>query len=540
MILRRAAAAAAHPGNQAPLSDLAELAAPAFRVTAKTWTGFIAMSVGMFLAILDIQIVASSLPDIQVGLRIDFDDLSWVQTAYLMAEVVAIPLTGWLTRVMSTRGAFIAGMVGFTLASAACGLSSGFWTLIPARVIQGFCGGLLIPLVFSAVFLIFPPVLRARATVICGLLAMLAPTLGPTAGGFITDTLSWHWLFFINVIPGIIVIVLVAGAVTVDQPNWRAFGSVDLLALPFLAVSLGSLQVLLQEAPHRGWGDPGMLSLAALCLFGGGTAIWRSLTHPQPLIDLTAFRQRNFALGCCFSFVLGVALYGATYLLPVFLGVVQYYEAFDIGLIMMVTGATQLMMAPVSAFLQKRFDARLMIGIGFALFAVGLITNGFMTYDTTFWGLFWQQVARGAAIMPCILASTALAMNDFEPARVPNASGLFNLMRNLGGAIGLALIDTVIERRAPGHVETIVERLKAGDPLMAIFVGLDPARFHNTPIGNVDEATRKAVEPLVRRAVLVWSLDDAWIFAGALVLLALLLLPLLHRPTRSASGGPLS
>lgn len=519
------------------MTDFAELAAPAIRVTAKTWTGFIAMSVGMFLAILDIQIVASSLPDIQVGLHIDFDDLSWVQTSYLMAEVVAIPLTGWLTRVMSTRGAFIAGMAGFTVASAACGVSSGFWTLIPARVIQGFCGGLLIPLVFSAIFLIFPLALRARATVICGLLAMLAPTLGPSVGGFITDSFSWHWLFFINVVPGIIVIVLVADAVTVDRPNWRAFGSVDLLALPFLAVSLASLQVLLQEAPHRGWGDPGMLSLMTLCLLSGVTAIWRSFTHPRPLIDLTAFRERNFALGCCFSFVLGIALYGSTYLLPVFLGVVQYYEAFDIGLIMMVTGATQLLMAPIAAFLQKRFDARLMIGIGFAFFAVGLISNGSMTYDTTFWGLFWQQVARGAAIMPCILASTALAMGDFAPDRVPNASGLFNLMRNLGGAIGLALIDTVIEQRAPGHIETLVERLKAGDPLTAIFVGLDPERFRNTPMGDVDEATRKALEPLVRRAGLVWSLDDAWIFAGVLVLLALLLLPLLRRPTQNALGG---
>jgi DHA2 family multidrug resistance protein len=520
------------------LTSVPDIAAASARVSAKTWAGFIAMGAGMFLAILDIQIVASSLEDIQIGANIPFDELSWVQTSYLMAEVVGIPLTGWLTRVMSTRGAFVFGMVGFILSSAACGLSSGFWSLIPARVVQGFCGGLLIPLVFSAVFLIFPPALRTRATVICGLLAMLAPTLGPTVGGFITDRYSWHWLFFINVFPGIIVILLVATTVTVDRPDWRSFGSVDLVTLPFVAVCLASLQFIVKEAPARGWGDPVMLSFMVLCGFGGITTIWRSLTHPRPLIDLSAFRERNFTLGCCFSFVLGIGLYGATYLLPVFLGGAQKQGAFDVGLIMMVTGATQLLVAPIAALLAKHVDARLLIGCGFALFAVGLVTNGSMTYDTDFWGLFWQQVARGAAIMPCILASTSLAMGDFPPVRIPNASGLFNLMRNLGGAIGLGVIDTVIFQRLPVHIDAIVEHLKAGDPQMAIFVGIDPERFHNTPMADVDEATKKALEPLVKNAGFVWSLNDAWIFAGGLVLLSLLLLPLLRRPSRSATGAP--
>jgi DHA2 family multidrug resistance protein len=516
------------------------LTAPAERASLRTWIGFIAMSVGMFLAILDIQIVASSLPDIQIGLNLELEQLSWVQTAYLMAEVVAIPLTGWLTRVMSTRGAFVAGMMGFIAASLACGFSDSFWTMIPARVAQGFCGGVLIPLVFSAIFLIFAPAQRTSATVICGLLAMVAPTLGPTVGGFITDSYSWHWLFFINVVPGVLVSALVAWGVTVDRADWKSFGSVDLLALPLLAICLGSLQVILKEAPERGWAERGMLTLMLVCALSGTLLIRRSLSHPRPLIELGAFRQRNFALGCCFSFVLGAGLYGGTYLLPVFLGVVQYYEAFDIGKIMIVTGATQMLVAPIAAFLEQRIDARVMIGAGFALFAVGLISNGFMRYDTTFWGLFWQQVARGAAIMPCILASTSLAMSDFDVADVPNASGIFNLMRNLGGAIGLALIDTIIFQRSPGHIDRLVERLKAGDPLAAQIVGLSTERFHNVPIDEVDQATKDAVEPLVRRAGLVWSLDDAWVFVGLMVLLSLLLLPLLRRPARSFTVGPLA
>jgi MFS transporter, DHA2 family, multidrug resistance protein len=503
--------------------------APGGAVGLRTWVGFIAMSTGMLLAILDIQIVASSLPDIQAGLHIPLSQLSWVQTAYLMAEIVAIPLTGWLTRLLSTRGAFVAGIAGFTLASIACALSTGFWSLVPARVVQGFCGGLLIPLVFSAIFLMFPPAARVRATVIAGTMAMLAPTLGPTVGGFITDSLSWHWLFLINVAPGITVALLVAWTVAVDRADWRSVGSVDLWALPLLAAFLASLEVLLKEMPHRGWRDPAMLLLLGLCCAAGAGAIRRCLTQPHPLIDLSCFRERNFALGSGLSFALGVGLYGAAYLLPIYLGLVRDYEAFDIGLIMMVTGAAQLAVAPLAAVLERRVGAAPLSLAGFLLLAAGLLGNGFMTPATDFWGLFWQQVARGSAVMLCLLPSTALALECFPPAGVPNASGLFNLMRNLGGAIGLALIDTVVERRAPEHIEALVTRLKAGDAAAARFVGLPTERFTGVPIGEIDKTTRELVAPLVKRAGLVAAFDDAWLFIGALVLLSLVLLPLIRR-----------
>jgi len=322
-------------------------------VGVKTWAGFVAMAVGMFMAILDIQIVASSLPEIQTGLGIPLDQLSWVQTAYLMAEIVAIPLSGWLTRVMSTRGAFVACICGFTAASLACAASTSFWSLVSARVVQGFCGGAVIPLVFSAVFLMFRWGDRERATLIAGLLAMLAPTLGPVGGGFITEAFSWHWLFLINVPPGIVVALFVLWAIDVDRPDRRAFGSVDLVALPLLAVFLAGLQLLLKEAPQRSWGSFPMLLLAALCTAGAAGVIRRSLRQPMPLIDLSVFASRNFAAGCWFSFVLGIGLYGATYLLPVFLGLVRHDDALTIGEIMMVTGAAQLVMAPVAIALQS-------------------------------------------------------------------------------------------------------------------------------------------------------------------------------------------
>jgi DHA2 family multidrug resistance protein len=482
------------------------------------------MSIGMFMAILDIQIVASSLPDIQTGLGLELNQLSWVQTAYLIAEVVAIPLTGWLTRLMSTRGAFLACICGFTVASVACAESHSFSSLITARVVQGFCGGALIPLVFSAVFLMFEGVGRARATLVAGLLAMLAPTLGPAIGGFITDRFSWHWLFLINVPPGIVVALLVGWAIDIDRPDWRCFRSVDLLALPLLAVFLGSLQLVLKEAPHRGWSSAVALLLIAICVVCGGGVIRRSLRHPAPLVDLCAFRDANFAVGCCFSFVLGIGLYGATYLLPVYLGLVRNYDALAIGEIMMVTGAAQLIMAPVATILARRVEPRPLIAAGYALLAVGFVGNGFMTVETDFWGLFWQQLARGAAIMLCLLPSTALALSGFESVDIPNASALFNLMRNLGGAIGLGLIDTVLEQRTPVHIAAIVARLEAGDASAARLVGLPTERFTGVPVGEVDAATRALVAPLVERAGLVAAFNDAWLVIGGLVIVAMLVL----------------
>ena len=189
------------------------------RIDPRRLVAFLAMCFGMFMALLDIQVVSASLTEIQAGLAASADEISWVQTAYLIAEVVAIPLTGWLTRLMSTRGAFLACICGFTVASLACAASNSFSSLIAARVVQGFCGGALIPLVFSAVFLMFEGVGRRRATLVAGLLAMLAPTLGPAIGGYITDRFSWHWLFLINVPPGVIVALLVAWAIDIDRAD---------------------------------------------------------------------------------------------------------------------------------------------------------------------------------------------------------------------------------------------------------------------------------------------------------------------------------
>ncbi|MBI3499797.1 MAG: DHA2 family efflux MFS transporter permease subunit [Proteobacteria bacterium] len=495
------------------------------------------MCAGMFMAVLDIQIVASSLPDIERGLDIPTNLLSWVQTAYLIAEVIAIPLTGWLTRLLSLRGLFVVAVLGFTAASLGCALVHGFGPFIALRAVQGFCGGSMIPTVFTSVFLMFPRRSQAKATAIGGVVAMLAPTLGPTLGGYITETYSWHWLFLINVGPGLIVAVLAFRLLKHERPAWDLLARLDYRSLFLLAVFLGSLELVLKEGPKRNWSDGVVLALIAICLATGMSFIRRSLRQPDPLVDLRLLQELRFAAGCLFSFILGMGLYGSVYLLPLFLSFVRQHTALEIGRIMLVTGAAQLLAAPFAAWLERRSDCRLLTGVGYAMFALGMIVNGFATYETDFDGLFWPQVLRGVAMMLCILPTTTLALAAQLASHMAEASGLFNLMRNLGGAIGIALIDTVLELRPSVHVATFVERLQAGDPRAALAVGLPTDRFHNVPLGPVDEATKAVVAPLVERAAAVASFNEAWLLVGILFAASLLLLFLLG-PAVAAERSP--
>ncbi|HYB09292.1 MAG TPA: DHA2 family efflux MFS transporter permease subunit [Alphaproteobacteria bacterium] len=497
------------------------------------WLGFLAMCVGMFMAILDIQIVASSLPDIGAALRIPHDQLSWVQTAYLIAEVIGISLTGRLTRLVSLGRLFVAANLGFTLASLGCALSHGFSVLIVFRVIQGFCGGMVIPIVFNAVFVVFPERARVLATTVAGVFAMLAPTLGPTVGGYITETYTWHWLFLVNLAPGVLVAIVAGWHIRAGRPEWKLWKHLDYLGVALCAIFLAGLEILLKEGPTRNWHDAVVTALVAICIVSGGLAVVRCLRHREPVVALAIFGDRIFAVNAGYSFLLGAGLYGSVYLLPIFLGFVRQHSPLEIGEIMFVTGAAQLAVAPVAAFAEKRVDARLLIFIGYGLFAVGLIANGFATYETDFRGLFWPQILRGLGVMLCLLPTTTMALERRTGEALSDASALFNLMRNLGGAIGIAFVDTILEQRAPVHIAQLVNRLEAGDPGAARLVGLPLERFHNMPLGPIDQATKDVVAPLVERAALVLSFNEAWTALGVVFALSLLALPLL----RPQEGG---
>ena len=507
---------------------------PRERVPLRVWLGFGAMCLGMFMAILDIQVVATSLPDIRAALGVDPDQMSWIQTTYLIAEIIAIPLTGFLTRVLSMRGLFVAALACFIAASIGCAASGSLATLIAWRALQGFSGGVLIPTVFSAVFLLFPPHRQDIATTIGGALAVLAPTVGPIVGGWITDTYSWHWLFLINVVPGILAALAAAMFLPRERADFQFVRSLDLPSLVLMAAALAALEILLKEAPQRGWTSGLALGLIAICAVTGIVFLRRSLRTPQPVVNLGILRDRDFALGCWLSFALGFALYGSVYLMPVFLGLVRLHSAFEIGQVMLVTGVAQLLSAPIAVQIERRCEPRLLSAFGFALFGIGLAMSYYQTWETDFDQMLWPQVIRGVAIMFCLLPPTRIALGHLAPERVPNASGLFNLMRNLGGAIGIALIDTVIWVRAPMHVDRIVAKLLTGDRATALFVGLPLDRFTGKPLAPVDADTQELARPLVERAGLVSAINEAWLMMA--IAMALALIAILVASSRKRRG----
>jgi DHA2 family multidrug resistance protein len=496
-------------------------------VKLATWIGFAMMCVGMFMAILDVQVVATSLPTIQKALNIAQDQMSWIQTAYLIAEIVAIPLTGFLTRTLTMRWLFVIAVSIFTLASIACAASDSFASLIFWRVIQGFSGGTLIPAVFSAVFLLFPFRLQTIATTIAGVVAVMAPIAGPVVGGWLTETYSWHWLFLINVVPGVVAALAGCAALPRERPEFDRARHLDALSLLLMTCCLVALEIAIKEAPERSWTSGLVLGLLAMSLITGATFVRRTLRSHWPVVELRTFGDRNFAVGCALSFVLGIGLFGSVYLMPVFLAYVRGHGALEVGMILLVTGAVQFAVAPIAAALEQRYDERYLTAFGFVLFGIGLAMSCGQTRSTDFDEMFWPQVVRGAAVMFCILPPTRLALGHLAKADIPDASGLFNMMRNLGGAIGIALIDTIIYTRAPVHGRELAGRLAAGDADTMRMLGITPDML-TAPLA--DPRTQALVTPLIDKVAFVEAINDAWALVAVMTLAVIVAVPFARTP----------
>ena len=493
----------------------------------RAWAGFALMSLGMFMAILDIQIVAAALPRIGTALHLRLDQLSWVQTSYLIAEVIAIAFSGRLASALSTTGLFTLAVAGFTISSIGCAISGSFAALVTARAAQGLCGGAIIPCVFTAGFLRFSERGRTRAMVLAGTCAMFAPSIGPLLGGYIAERFAWEWLFLINVPVGVVVAASVVFLLRVDEPELSHLRELDVVALLSLAIALAMLMVLLKVGPEDYWMSRRDLGFGAIVAAAGWLGIRRCMVAERPLIDFAPLRERHVRAACALNFIVGCGLYGSIYVLPLFLGFVRHHSPLEIGIIMTVTGVAQLVAAPFAALAEKRFPATFVAGVGFALFTAGLAMNGFETPRSDAAELFWPQVLRGTSLLFCLLPLTTVALEGHDPRRLTHASALLNLMRNLGGALGIASVDTLINVRPRQIGEALAHKLLAGDRATARFVGLPLGRFHGIPIHPTHAETALA-RPLVERAAATAAFNEAWLLLAVVTAIAFLLLPLLR------------
>ncbi|QVQ36173.1 DHA2 family efflux MFS transporter permease subunit [Pseudochrobactrum algeriensis] len=477
---------------------------------------FLAMVFGMFMAILDIQIVSASLAEIQAGLGASSDEISWVQTSYLIAEVVMIPLSGFLGRLLSTRVLFTVSAAGFTAASVLCATATNIEQMIVYRAIQGFIGGGMIPSVFAAAFTIFPPSKRSIVSPIVGLVATLAPTVGPTIGGYLSHAFSWHWLFLVNVGPGILVAIAAWNLIDFDKGDKSLLAKFDWWGLAGMAAFLGSLEYVLEEGPRNDWFQDSHIVIMTVVLVAGALMFfYRAFTAEEPIVDLSAFRNMNFALGSSFSFIMGVGLYGLTYLYPLYLGSIRGYDALMIGEALFVSGLAMFMTAPLAGFLSTRMDPRLMMMIGFIGFAAGTYLMTGLTADWDFYELLLPQILRGCSMMLCMVPINNLALGTLHPSHIKNASGLFNLMRNLGGAIGLAVINTMLMRRGDLHYAQLSEHLNWGNREAQEMLANLTAKFNAAGMDGANIALMK-LSGMVRQQATLMSFIDVFMILTVL------------------------
>ena len=508
--------------------------------TSENWirsiVPFVVMCFGGFMALLDIQIVASSLQNIGGGLSAAQDEISWVQTAYLIAEIIVIPLSGWLTQVFSTRWLFTASAAGFTVTSIWCGLAWDIHSMILFRALQGALGASMIPIVFTSSLHYFQGPRRVYSAAVVGTIASVAPTLGPIIGGWITDTLNWHWLFYVNLAPGIAITLLAPLLVDIDKPDLRLLKDADYPAIALMAICLGTLEYVLEEGTRWNWFDDTTIKACAyIAGISGVLFVARSLTFPRPVVDLRALTNRNFALGCFLSFITGVGIFSTIYLTPLFLGYVRGFSAWQTGIAIFSTGAASLIGVPIYIFLAKRFDIRWLMMLGLASFGVAMWSYSFITHD---WGadqLLIPQILRGLPQVFVVAPAVNLGLASLPPERLKYASGLFNMMRNLGGAVGIAVCGAIINAKTNFHFVAIASNLTPANGAMTRLLDDLTQRYGAIPgsFQSGHAAALKQLWELAYREASTLAYADAFRAIMLAFAVATLLVPFLRNVTVS-------
>ena len=524
--------AAARPAQAAP---------PAISSTAKTWMAVIGATLGAFMAVLNIQIVNASLADIQGAIGAGVDDGGWISTSYLIAEIVVIPLSGWLAQVFSLRRYLLTNAALFLLFSVGCAFAHDLGQMIVLRAIQGFSGGVLIPMAFTIIITFLPKAKQPIGLALFALSATFAPAIGPTIGGYLTETYGWQTIFYVNLVPGAVMLALLW--VSLD----RAPMKLDLLrqgdwpGIATMAIGLAALQTALEEGNKDDWfGSTFILRLAVIAAVALTAFVAIELTVKKPLLNLRLLVRRNFGFGILANFLLGVALYGSVFILPVYLARSQGYNAEQIGLVLAWTGLPQLLLIPLVPRLMKRFDARLVIGTGFALFAGSNFMNIWLSADSAADQLFWPNVVRAFGQALVFAPLSAVATAGIEKENAGSASALFNMMRNLGGAIGIALLQTVLTKREQFHSNMLTRSVSLLDEATRARLAQLTSYFLHHGVPDPAAANHQAIVAValrIRQQANIMAFADTFFLLGSALIIALLASLMLRKADHLDAGG---
>jgi len=495
---------------------------------ARKWIITITVIMASLIELIDTSIVNVALPQMMGNLGATLDEVAWVVTAYVVANVIVIPMTSWFSSVFGRRNYFAGSIILFTIASFFCGHATNIWELVIFRFVQGAGGGALLSTSQSILVETFPPEELGLANGLFGLGVVVGPTIGPTLGGWITDNYSWPWSFYVNIPIGIVAALLTFSYIR-DSQHARERGSVDWLGIGLLVVGIGSLQIVLERGERDDWFSATyIVVLAAVALIGIVAFIWRELTAEHPVVDLRVFKDRSLAVGTVFTFILGFGLYSSVFIFPVFAQSLLGFTAMQTGLILLPGGvATAIMMPVVGKILQRRLiPPQLMNAIGFVSFFLFTYLLSKSTLASGRPDFFWPLIFRGIGLGFLFVPLTTLALSGLRGKDIAQGAGMTNMMRQLGGSFGIALVATYIQKRSWVHRQTLLTHVTPYDAplqerLHAIVGGL---MAKGSTLVEAQRQAYGAIEGLVQRQTFLLTYMDAFRITGIFFLCCIPLL----------------
>lgn len=516
----------------------ADTAHPESHPIVNPWIIAVAVMLSTFMEVLDTTVVNVALPHIAGSVSATEDEATWALTSYLVANAIILPMAGWLAQYFGRKRLLLASTIGFTISSALCGFAPSLPLLILFRVMQGLCGGPLQPLSQAILLESFKPEDRGKAMAFWGFGIVVAPVLGPVLGGWLTDSYSWRWIFYINIPIGILSIVM--AKLYIFDPSYmkRKAGGIDVWGICMLALGIGSLQILLDKGQQNDWFESHFIvALAVLSVVGLAAFIVRALMIENPIVNLRVFKERTYATGVVVMTAMGFVLYGSLVLLPVWLQSLLGYPALEAGITMSPRGLGSMLGMPFVGMFIGRYDARKFLAAGLFIASLTLFRFSQLNANVGYWDLFWPQFIQGFALSLLFVPLTTITMNRISKENMGNATSLFNLLRNIGGSVGIAAVITMFARRQQTFIHNLgahvtpysaqTQAMRHGLQSMFQSSGSDPA--------TASHQAYVSMFGVVQRQAVMLSFLDVYQLLGLIFLLLIPLTMIMKRPSKGAS-----
>ena len=508
-------------------------------VSFRNWLALGGVMLGAFMAVLDIQITNSSLNDISGALGSSIDEGSWISTAYLVAEIVAIGVSGIMAEIFSLKRYLFFSAVGFLVFSVLCGFARDLNMMILFRACQGITGGALIPLAFNVILTLLPPSKQPIGMALFGMTATFGPSIGPTIGGWLTDNYGWEWIFYINIAPGLVMLAIIWVCLDEDPMDLSRLRGLDYFGIIAMAIGLGSFEYVLEEGERKDWfGNPIITRFAWIAGIFITLFLVRELTAKKPFLNLGVFRHRNFTFASLIMTCLGLGLYGTVYLVPLYLTQVEHYSALEIGETLMWVGIPQLFIIPFIPRLMKIVDVRLIIGLGLVLFGTSCLMDSYMDINFAMDQFRVSNIVRALGQPLIIIPLLSVATAGLPKNETGSASALFNMLRNLGGSVGIAILSTLVTTREQFHSVRIGSTVTAITPAILARVaslksmlqgrGMDSTTAHGTALTILNDE--------VKTQSFIMAYSDSFLVVGLILFASCSALFFLPSPSKAQAN----